>query len=103
KVKGKPEEGALQRLREGVRIDRGRPARADVHLERSQDGKTWLHLTLREGRNHEVRLMCQAVGLPVAKLRRVRYGPLKLGKLPPGEFRPLLPREVENLRKAVGL
>jgi len=103
KVKGRAEDSALQRLREGVRIDRGRPARADVHLERAQDGKTWLHLTLREGRNHEVRRMCQAVGLPVEKLRRVRYGTLTLGKLPPGEFRPLLPREVEKLRRAVGL
>lgn len=103
KVKGRAEDAALAKLREGVRIDRGRPARADVHLERSQDGKTWLHLTLREGRNHEVRRMCQVVGLPVEKLRRVRYGPIELGKLPPGQYRPLLPREIERLRRAVGL
>lgn len=103
KVKGAPQEEALDRLRQGVRIDGGRPARAEVHLERSRDGKTWLHLTLTEGRHHEVRRMCQAVGLPVEKLRRVRYGPLELGKLPPGESRPLRSKEIEALRRAVGL
>jgi 23S rRNA pseudouridine2605 synthase len=103
KVKGQPDPAALERLRTGVRIDQGRPARADVHFERTHDGKTWLHLVLREGRHHEVRLMCQVVGLPVEKLRRVRYGPLELGKLPPGEYRALTSREVEKLRAAVGL
>lgn len=103
KVKGAPDEAVLARLRQGVRIDRRRPAQADVHLERTRDGKTWLHLTLREGRNQEIRRMCLAVGLSVEKLRRVRYGTLELGKLPPGEFRPLTQREVDKLRRAVDL
>lgn len=103
KVKGEPATEALQRLRQGVRIDSGRPARADVHLEREREGKSWLRVVLREGRHHEVRRMCLAVGLSVEKLRRVRYGPLELGRLGPGELRRLTPREVVQLKLAVGL
>jgi len=103
KVKGAFDESALARLRAGVRIDGGRPARADVEVRREHDGKTWMHLTLTEGRHHEVRRMCEAVGLRVEKLRRVRYGPLALGKLAPGEVRRLTAREVGLLRRAVGL
>jgi len=103
KVKGEPGGEAMQRLRQGVRIDGGRPARAEVQLEREKDGKSWLRMVLREGRHHEVRRMCLAVGLSVEKLRRVRYGPLELGRLPPGEVRALTPREIEKLYTAVGL
>jgi 23S rRNA pseudouridine2605 synthase len=103
KVKGKPATTALELLREGVRIDRGRPAQAQVRVEREQDGKAWLALVLREGRHHEVRRMCLAVGLSVEKLRRVRFGPLELGRLPPGHFRSLTEREVAKLQAAVGL
>lgn len=103
KVKGLADARTVGRLRTGVRIDRGHPAKADVVVERQQDGKAWLRLTLREGRHHEIRHMCQAVGLSVDKLRRVRYGPIELAKLPPGEFRALTPREIRRLRHAVGL
>lgn len=101
KVKGRADAEALAQLRQGVRIDRGRPARAGVRVERDQDGKAWLALVLREGRHHEVRRMCLAVGLSVEKLRRVRFGPLELGRLPPGHFRFLSAREVAKLRAAL--
>jgi 23S rRNA pseudouridine2605 synthase len=103
KAKGRPTPEILAQLRAGVRIDDRHPAQADVALEREQDGKAWLRLVLREGRHHEVRRMCLAVGLSVEKLRRVRYGPLELGRLPPGELRPLTEREVARLRRWVGL
>jgi pseudouridine synthase len=103
KARGHAGPEALAQLRGGVRIDERRPARAEVAVEREQEGKAWLRLTLREGRHHEVRRMCLAVGLSVEKLRRVRYGPIELGKLPPGEYRRLSAREVLRLRQAVGL
>ena len=63
---------------------------------------SWLDITLYEGRNRQIRRMCLAVGHRVAKLRRVRFGPLELGRLAPGEHRPLTRDEVERLRQAAG-
>jgi len=103
KVKGTPTAEALAQLAAGVRLEEGRAAPAEVRAERSQDGKTWLEVTLGEGRKREVRRMCEHIGHPVEKLRRVRLGPLSLGKLAPGQHRPLTEREIRELRRAVGL
>lgn len=103
KVKGTPTREALEQLAAGVRLEEGKTAPADVRIERSQEGKTWLEITLGEGRKREVRRMCERVGYPVEKLARVRLGPLALGKLPPGHHRMLTAREVRALRYAVGL
>lgn len=59
-----------------------------------------LQITIQEGRNRQVRRMCEAVGLEVARLKRVSVGPLKLGMLPPGEWRQLKPSELIALRNA---
>jgi 23S rRNA pseudouridine2605 synthase len=103
KVKGVPTAEALEQLRAGVRLEEGKTAPAEIHIERSQEGKTWLEITLGEGRKREVRRMCERVGYPVEKLNRVRLGPLTLGKLPPGHHRLLTEREIRELRRAVGL
>jgi 23S rRNA pseudouridine2605 synthase len=87
---------ALRRLREGVELDDGRTSPAGVR----QLGPGELELTLREGRKRQVRRMCAAVGHPVSALRRVAFGPLRLGDLPEGGHRRLSPAEVERLRKA---
>ena len=63
-------------------------------------GKSWLALTLREGRYREVKRLCRAVGLRVLRLVRVAYGPLRLARLGPGEWRQLTPREVATLQDA---
>jgi 23S rRNA pseudouridine2605 synthase len=65
--------------------------------------KTWLEITIAEGKKRQVRRMCEAVGLPVDKLMRIRLGPLKLGRLQPGQWRPLTDDELGGLRRAVGL
>jgi 23S rRNA pseudouridine2605 synthase len=65
--------------------------------------KTWLEITIGEGRKREIRRMCERVGHPVEKLTRIALGPLTVGKLVPGEHRMLTPREVFALRRAVGL
>jgi pseudouridine synthase len=65
--------------------------------------ETELSLELHEGRNRQVRRMCEVVGHPVLALRRVRVGSLTLGGLAPGDTRQLTPAEVGELRRSVGL
>jgi 23S rRNA pseudouridine2605 synthase len=87
---------ALRALRDGVVLEDGRTAPAEVRLI----GPHELELTLREGRKRQVRRMCAAVGHPVRALRRVAFGPLGLGDLPEGAHRRLRQDEVERLRAA---
>ncbi|GIW45327.1 MAG: pseudouridine synthase [Candidatus Binatia bacterium] len=103
KVKGVPPESALQRLHRGVRLADGRARVESVRVLRSSGTKTWLEITIREGKKHEIRRLCQAVGHDVEKLKRVALGPVELGNLEPGESRLLTEREVRILRRAVGL
>jgi 23S rRNA pseudouridine2605 synthase len=102
KVRGRPEEIAIDRLRRGVRLDDGMTAPAEVMVESVLPSKARLRMTLREGRQRQVRRMCEAVGHPVERLSRIAIGPLRLGALPVGQTRELTPREVLALRHAVG-
>lgn len=96
-VVGSPSPGALRRLREGVALEDGvtAPARA------SQVSPGMLRLTVKEGRNRQVRRMCEAVGHPVRRLVRTRIGPLADRRLPPGSWRRLERSEVRALERAV--
>ena len=93
---GRVGDPALRLLREGVELDDGPTLPAEVEQPRPGE----LRITLREGRKRQVRRMCRAVGHPVRELRRVRLGPLELGRLAPGEWRALDGREVAALRAA---
>jgi 23S rRNA pseudouridine2605 synthase len=95
-VTGTPSRGALRRLREGVELEDGPTAPARVSLV----GDHTLRITIHEGRNRQVRRMCEAVGHPVRRLVRVRIGPLADRRLPPGEWRPLTQAEVRALERA---
>jgi 23S rRNA pseudouridine2605 synthase len=90
---------ALERLREGVQLDDGKTAPAEVRQVRPGV----LELTIHEGRKRQVKRMCEAVGHRVQSLRRVRFGPLELGRLPEGRARQLTPREIRSLRAAAGM
>ncbi len=104
KVHGRPDDEVLAHLRAGVRLaEDGVTAPAAVRVLDEVGRKTWLEMSISEGKNHQIRRMCEAVRLPVDKLQRVRIGPLKLGNLPPGQLRPLSEAEVAALRVAVGL
>jgi len=103
KIRGHPLEEALAKLRQGISLEDGITAPAELHVLEDDNKATWLSLTLREGRNHQVKRMCAAVGCPVLKLRRTQIGPIDLGKLRPGRSRRLNAREVRSLREAVGL
>ena len=97
KVSGVPTENVLDRLRKGVRLDDGVTGPAEVSVERKLPNKAWLRIVLREGRRREIRRMCEAVGHPVDRLVRVRFGPFELRGLRPGEHRRLTPGEVRQL------
>ena len=103
KVRGHPPTEALARLQQGVKLEDGITAPAELKVMEDDQKTTWLTLTLREGRKHQVKRMCAAVGHPVLKLRRTKIGPIELDDLRPGEIRRLKSREVRSLRAKVGL
>jgi len=103
KVRGAPSEQALMRMRRGVHLEDGKTMPAEVRILAHRPTKTWLEITVREGRSRLVRRLWEAVGHPVEKLARVRFGPLALGRLPPGGWRDLTPGELGALRRAAGL
>ena len=103
KVRGHPPTEALARLQQGVKLEDGITAPAELKVMEDDRKATWLALTLREGRKHQVKRMCAAVGHPVLKLRRTKIGPIELDDLRPGEIRRLKSREVRSLRAKVGL
>ena len=92
----------LVQLSEGVEIDGRTTLPANVVVKDKQPGRVVLLITIKEGRNRQIRKMCEAVGLEVARLRRVSIGPLKLGMLKPGTWRELTAEELRALRNAIG-
>lgn len=98
-VEGDPGNEALRRLAAGVDLDDGRTAPA---LARRR-GRGRIELTIHEGRKHQVKRMCEAVGHPVVRLHRSRYAGLDLNGLAAGEWRELTQDEVAGLRELVGL
>jgi 23S rRNA pseudouridine2605 synthase len=93
-VEGRPDAAAVQRLRTGVELEDGRTAPARAELLRPD----LVELTLHEGRKHQVKRMLEAVGHPVRRLHRSRYGGLTVTGLEPGEWRDLTADELEQLR-----
>lgn len=93
RMAGHVDEPALRQLREGVVLDGRRTAPAEVHVLQRDGHSTWLHVVLREGRKRQIRRMGEAVGHPVLELVRIRFGPLELGDLAPGQARRLTPAE----------
>ncbi|WP_085047215.1 pseudouridine synthase, partial [Brevirhabdus pacifica] len=85
RVKGTPEDAALEPLRKGLVVEGERFQGMIVQLDRQQGANAWLTVGLREGRNREIRRAMEAVGLTVNRLIRVSYGPFQLGDLKPGE------------------
>lgn len=110
-VAGSPDDEAIDRLRKGIPLDGRRTMPADVVRLSRGPAKSRLHhgsgsgvlsITIREGRNRQVRRMCEAVGHPVQKLRRIRFGPISDRSLRPGEWRELSQEEVKKLKLESG-
>jgi len=104
-VRGEVGEEAICRLKKGVQLEDGITAPAQVQKVRYLTDRktTLLRLTIHEGRKRQVKRMCQAVGHPVVRLHRERFGPLTLRNLPVGAWRYLTAEEVADLYRAVGL
>lgn len=99
KVRGCPTLADLTRLKAGVISEGDRLRAVDVAIVTPGVGSAWLKLVVREGRYHEIRRMCDVIGHPVLQLKRVRLGPIVLGKLAKGAWRRLSPRELASLRR----
>ena len=99
RVRGQLTAETIRRLEEGVQLDDGVTAPAKVERVRSAGGHAWFELTIHEGRNRQVRRMCDALGLPVSRLMRIRYAFLTLDGLEPGSWRHLTTTEVSRLKR----
>ncbi len=99
-VEGAPSKDALRELREGVVLDDGTTAPAGARMLERGSRSSLLELTLHEGRKHQVKRMCEAVGHPVRRLHRSRYAGLDLEGVEPGEWRALTRTEIASLRLA---
>ena len=102
-VRPEPTSEQIDILSTGVEIDGRMTSPADVYIVSKEEGRAVLEIVLYEGRNRQIRRMCEALNLEVARLRRIAVGPVKLGMLPTGQWRDLTPQEVESLFKAAGI
>lgn len=97
KVKGIIDEDAIEKLRQGVRLEDGLTAPAKAKRIRKSENNSWVEITIYEGRKRQVRRMLEKVGYSVIKLRRIAIGGLKLGDLKPGEIRRMTFEEVKKV------
>jgi 23S rRNA pseudouridine2605 synthase len=102
-VIGMPEPPVLKQLRSGIKLEDGITAPAEVRVLRKHPLESVLEITIHEGRNRQVRRMFEAIEHPVKRLKRVKFGPLALGNLPPGKWRPLDAEEWKALYEAANL
>lgn len=102
-VRPEPTAEQIDILATGVELDGRLTAPADVYVISKEEGRAVLEIVLREGRNRQIRRMCESQNLEVARLRRIAIGPIKLGMLQTGQWRDLTPAEVESLFKAAGM
>lgn len=107
RVRGTPDAKTVSRLARGVLVEGRRSAAADVRVVTTGRGQredqAVLGIIVHEGRQRQVRNMCEAVGHPVVRLRRVRIGPISDPTLKTGTYRELTPAEVARLRRAAGI
>jgi 23S rRNA pseudouridine2605 synthase len=103
-VDGRVSAAGVRALRNGIDLDDGptQPAKVEI-LDRQAQGGTWLSIEITEGRNRQVRRMCEAIGHRVKRLVRTRYGGLTMGRLARGEFRLLSSAEIARLEAMAGM
>ena len=93
-VKGVMGDKSVGYLESGVTIEGKKTSPAQVQIMEAQPNNTWIDITIHEGRNRQIRKMCEAVGYPVMRLIRTKLGPWELGDLASGKFRTLNPSEI---------
>ena len=103
-VRGEVSLEQLERFRAGVVLDDGEKTQpAGVTVQKEGEGKTVLHVTITEGKNREIRRICEVLGLEVMLLKRISEGAVSIGHLEPGEYRPMSEKEKEALLNSVGI
>lgn len=100
-VQGVPSNEALKRLRDGVQLEDGKTAPAKIRVLEIKGNKSWLEIIIHEGKNRQVKRMCEAISHKVLRLKRTRFGPLEVNDLASGKIRTLKDREIEALKKAI--
>lgn len=103
KVGGHPTADKLEQLRKGVRLDDGRTQPAVVEVVKEDDRHTWLEFVLTEGRNRQIRRMCEAIGHRAFRVYRTEFAGVNVDGLRPGQFRYLSAGELARLYETVGL
>lgn len=101
KVKGIPEEEAIKKLRSGVRLKDGITAPATVKKVTKTANNSWFEITIHEGKKRQIRRMFEKIGHPVLKLKRTRINGIALGNLKSGEYRFLIPEELNKIKKEI--
>ncbi len=103
KTKGVPDEAALRRMVEGVRLEDGPAQALSAEVHEKAETNTWIKIVVGEGRFHLVKRLCESVGLPVLRLYRPEFGGITVARLRPGHWRDLSHEEVQVMRSAVGM
>jgi len=102
-VEGRLTEEAVEPLKKGMELKDFKAQPAEVEILEAGEEESRARITIREGKYHQVKRMFAAVGHPVKKLKRVKFGNLELGQLPPGEYRHMTEEELRELKKSVRL
>lgn len=100
KIKGTANSAQLRSLRNGVRLDDGKTSPEEVNVLKEGNAFSYLEITLHEGKNRQIRRMCEVVRINLLELSRIKFGPIEIGAVKEGEYRELTDKEVEGLRKS---
>jgi len=100
KVRGVVHRDSVAKIREGITYKGVAYQPAKIRLKSITEKHQWLDITIEEGKNRQIRNMCEAIGHPVLKLKRIAVGPIRLGKLEPGKWKFMTRLEVRNLIKS---
>ncbi len=100
-INGNVSEEKMNKLRNGIILTDGITQPAKVKLVKQRERITYLEMEIFEGRYRQIRRMCQAIFLELTDLKRIQFGPIKIGSLKEGDYRALTPNEIEQLKNAV--
>lgn len=101
-IKGRITKDQITAFRNGIILDDGITSPAEIKIITETNTNSLISVTIHEGKNRQIRRMCEEVGIDLIALERVQFGPLSLGKLKPGKYRELTAQEVQTLRNAAG-
>lgn len=100
-IRGIPTKEKIQSFKEGLEIDNYITSPAGFDIIHIKNGNTTTKITIHEGKNRQIRKMCDKIGHPVITLKRIKMGNIELGNLPRGQWRELTEKEIENLKNLV--